>query len=247
MFEEKFALSFNLFDHSFCEYEIYGQSPEIINSISSLFLVFFGIFGIIKNKNINDINIINSSMIVNGITSFLYHFTNKLGWGLMDRFSMILLIIQSLHIFLEILKFNLFYKELFRLGILFYISYILTITGLHQENLFNIFFGVYLINLFMFMIYLEIKNKTFLIPKNIMNKGWYGIFFITIAGVFWILTEQLCNSYSFVKYLFGHAIWHFGVSYGGYLLTLIPSFLFQKDRFLKLEYYYFIPYIKLIY
>jgi len=238
-------MDFNLIDHSFCEMNIYGKAPEYINSLSSLFLTFFGIFGFIFN-NVNDIKNIYSALIVNGIFSFMYHFNNKIGWGLMDRFSMILIAIPCYTIAIDILKLNQINKDILRIIITIYITILMTVTGLQHEVLFNIFFGLFLCSLFIFMYIVQFQNNYYLIPKNILKKGWLGILYLILAGMFWIITEKLCYNYSFIKYLFGHSFWHFGCAYGGYLITLIPTYYYNRDKFLKIDYYLNIPYIKVI-
>jgi len=250
-----FLLDFNEIDHSFCESTIYGNPPEYINSISALFLSFIGFFGIMMNKKINKIKFVYSAMIINGLCSFMYHYTNSIGWGLMDRFSMVLIAIPCY--FLSLDFFNLskksepfgyerdlsLPKELIRIFITLYITILLTSIGLHNETLFNYLFGFFLISIFFFLMYLESNNKKLLIPRNILNIGWKGIFYLITAGIFWILTEKLCYKYYFIKYLFGHSFWHIGISYGGYLMSLVPVYLYDKDNYLKLDYYLNIPYI----
>ena len=243
-------MDFNLLDHSFCEINIYGQAPEYINSISSLFLTFFGIFGLIfikigTSSNVNDVKNIYTALIINGLCSFMYHFNNKLGWGLMDRFSMILITIPCYTIAVDLLNLSKINKEIFRFIIITYITILMTVTGLQQEILFNILFGIFLASLIVFMFILQIQNNYYLIPKKILNKGWNGVLSLVCAGSFWIITENLCLQYPFIKYLFGHAFWHFGCAYGGYLITLIPIFLYQKDKFIKIDYYFNIPYLQI--
>jgi hypothetical protein len=238
-------MDFNLLDHSFCEMNIYGKSPEYINTISSLSLTFFGIFGLFFN-NINEVKNIYSALIINGISSFMYHYNNKIGWGLMDRFSMILIAIPCYSVAIDVLQLSKIKKDIFRIIITSYITILMTVTGLQQEILFNILFGCFLSSLFIFIYIVQYQNNYYLIPKNILNKGWLGIVCLILAGSVWIITEKLCLKYSIIKYLFGHSFWHLGCAYGGYLLTLIPTFIYNKDNFLKLDYYLNIPYIKVI-
>ena len=78
----------NDLDHSFCESKILGL-PEYINSFTSLFISFFGIYGL-QNKN-NDIfvDIMYSTISILGIGSFGYHYTGTIGWALCDEVPMI--------------------------------------------------------------------------------------------------------------------------------------------------------------
>ena len=84
-FKSKFEIDFNLVDHSFCEYNIYGKPPEYFNSYSSLILSCIGLFGLLNYKGIYYVHNIYGALIMNGLTSFLYHYTNKIGWGLISK------------------------------------------------------------------------------------------------------------------------------------------------------------------
>ena len=75
-------------DHSFCESRILGM-PEYLNSITSLFIVFFGTYGLYKSTNII-LDILYNILIILGIGSISYHFTGTIGWGLLDEIPMIL-------------------------------------------------------------------------------------------------------------------------------------------------------------
>ena len=68
-----------------------------------------------------------------------------------------------------------------------------------------------------------------MIPYEIVLLGWHGIIYIAMSGFFWILTENLCNKYHFIKYMFGHVWWHMGVSYGGYMVSLIPCYIYMQE------------------
>jgi len=84
------------------------------------------------------------------------------------------------------------------------------------------------------------------LPTIIFYYGLKGIALISIAGISWIITENLCNKYSIMKYLFGHAIWHIAVSLGGYYISLIPIYLSKKEilhSIITIKYKYNIPYI----
>lgn len=241
------SLQFDLYDHSFCEMNIYGKAPEYINSISSLFLCFFGLFGIIVHSKMHDVKMIYTAMVFNGISSFMYHFTNQLGWGLLDRFSMIMIVIPCYTIAIKILEvFNLhiYFYDVLRFLVTFYLTYLLTMIGLHEEDQFNNLFAVFLFNLLIFVSFIHFYNNRFQIPKIIIYYTWYGILLIAGAGSFWILTEKFCHSFWFIKYLFGHTFWHFGVALGGYLVSFISIYLFDRINFKGIKYFYRIPYLE---
>ena len=76
-------------DHYFCEGKLNGL-PEYYNAFSSLFITYFGLLGLHKTKNELIIQIIYSLLTVNGISSFMYHWTGNIGFALYDEYPMIL-------------------------------------------------------------------------------------------------------------------------------------------------------------
>jgi len=234
------TLNFNSFDHNFCESTIYSneQHPEYINSLSSLFISLIGVIGLSK-PNINLLLVtLYSSLIVNGVTSCLYHYYNSIGWGLMDRMSMILIAFSSINLFINNINRILiidrwknikFINYTINIIITIYFTILFTIAGLHMETQFNIMFGLFLISLYIFILLINRHYIKLRIPYEIVLLGWKGIMYISLSGIFWIITENLCNKFIIIKYLFGHMWWHFFVSYGGYMISLIPRYLYMQE------------------
>jgi hypothetical protein len=144
-----------------------------------------------------------------------------------------------------------FLNKIATIILIVYFTILFTIAGLHIESLFNILFGLFLCSLVIFMYLITMYYKKLFIPYDIILLGWRGIKFISLSGLFWIITENLCHKYWFVPYLYGHVWWHIFVSYGGYLISLIPQYIFlqQKQRLnmldINLKYDIFmIPYLK---
>lgn len=127
-----------------------------------------------------------------------------------------------------------------------YFTILFTIAGLHMETTFNVLFGLFLFSLLIFMSLVDKHQYNIKIPNNIVNYGWTGIKYIVLSGICWIVTENLCHKIWFIKYLFGHVWWHVFVSYGGYLVSLIPNYLTLKESydtvFIRND-YFGIPYI----
>ena len=248
-------INFNNYDHNFCESSIYSNNkhPEYINALSSLFITFIGINALVKQLvyrergyELNSFlhSILYSALIVNGIASSLYHYYNNIGWGVMDRISMIIIAMSSVILFQSIINSILIlekYKNIIIINniiniiITSYFTILFTIAGLHMESLFNIMFSFFLIFL-VFMVY--IINTHFImleIPYQLVILSNRGILYVTISGIFWIITELLCNKFTFIKYLFGHVWWHIFVSYGGYLISLIPLYVYMKQNNYKIK------------
>ncbi len=235
-----FEIDFYNFDHNFCESVIYsvGPHPEYLNAISSLFITFIGVNALIKPSCNFFLQILFSALAINGITSCFYHWFNNIGWGLLDRMSMVLIAMASTYLFMSHLdKFIILDKwknvkllmSSIHLLVCSYFTVLFTIAGLHLETVFNILFGLFLASLIVFMKLVDKHQHNLKIPNQIVNYGWTGIKSVTLSGIFWIVTENLCNKIWFIKYLFGHVWWHVFVSYGGYLISLIPNYLTLRD------------------
>jgi hypothetical protein len=229
-------INFNTYDHNFCESTIYsnGQHPEYANAISSLFISCIGYKGLTNPHNNFSTIMLYSSLIINGITSCGYHYYNTIGWGLLDRMSMVLIAMSSTYLFIQhIHRFLIFDKwlqhetitKLIHVGVMLYFTVLFTIGGLHWENTFNTLFGLFLASLAVYMLLIEKHQDNLKIPHQIVNLGWTGVHYIFKSGIFWIITETFCNYLSIFKYVFGHVWWHVFVSFGGYLISLIPVYL----------------------
>jgi len=239
-----FIINFDTFDHSFCEAKLFNNGPEYFSCLTALFISFIGFFGIIMNQSEDNTLFLYYSFIINGITSSLYHYNHYIGWGLMDRYSMILIAIYCYRIFFKVLEpnYNIVWHSIQFLSTL-YISYIQTFAGLHQEKYFNNMFGFFLVSILIFVI--KISNVNYNIYPRLIKLAYNGIFLIAIGGGSWIITENLCDKFSIMKYLLGHAIWHICVALGGYYISLVPIYLNYKEVLLrpKLKYWYNLPYI----
>ncbi len=218
---------FDSYDHSFCEAKLWNGPPEYINSITSLFITLIGIYGLKNNKHLNnEIFMLYSALVINGIASALYHWTNYLGWGYVDRFSMILIAIPSVFGgFKELAylyKFNSKLNKVLITIVQLYFTLIITFCALDYEQVFNMMFGFFLGFILFFVI--MVNNKKQIMDdkvKILINYGFIGVTMIIIAGISWIVIENLCESYWIMKYTHGHALWHIFVSYGGYLVSLL--------------------------
>jgi hypothetical protein len=240
-----FTISFDRFDHSFCEAMLFNNGPEYISCLTALFISFIGFFGIIMNQSEDDTLFLYYSLIINGITSSLYHYNHYIGWGLMDRFSMILIAVYCFKIFFKVLeKNNTRISHIVKFMSVLYLVYIQTFAGLHQEDYFNNMFGFFLASILFFVI--KISSLDYNIYPRLIELSFKGIFLIALGGASWIITENLCGSFGLMKYLMGHAIWHICVALGGYYISLVPIYLnythvLERPR---IKYWHNIPYIE---
>jgi hypothetical protein len=225
------SIDFHQFDHNFCESSIYSsnQHPEYLNAVSSLFISFIGLNALRKPNLHIIVSMMYSCLAINGVLSYLYHYYNSIGYGLLDRMSMVLLGLNTTYVFFitakrrRLLHLSFYTNTMIHLTIISYYTFLLTIAGLHQEPLFNLLFALFLVSI---IGYVYIISKITKIEKEILDIGWKGVKCIVYSGIFWLTTEGLCTHIFFIKYLFGHVWWHIFVSYGGYLVSVIPNYLF---------------------
>jgi hypothetical protein len=167
------------------------------------------------------------ALVVNGITSCLYHWFNSIGFGLLDRMSMIIIAMTSTTIILSCLKLRSGSTDF---ASVVYFTGMFTLAGLHMEGEFNILFSGFLMGILYTVYHLRQNCRQLQVPDGIVDIAIRGAKCIILSGLFWILTENLCFNLAFIKFLFGHVWWHIGVSYGGYLLTIVPTFIFLKQH-----------------
>lgn len=241
-----FEIDFYSFDHNFCESTIYsnGPHPEYLNAVSSLFITFIGLNALTKPDSDFFLQLLYSALAINGITSCVYHWYNNIGWGLLDRMSMIIIAMTSTYLFMKHLDKIIKYDKWNNVKLLMngihllvcgYFTILFTIAGLHMESVFNVLFGLFLASLVVYMWLVKKHQHNLDIPCQIVKFGWDGIKYITLSGTFWIVTENLCSHIWFIKYLFGHVMWHVFVSYGGYLLSMVPKYLTLVDELNKTD------------
>ena len=233
------SISFNDFDHNFCESSIYSSDPhpEYFNSISSLFITFIGLNGLSNPYISFQLILLYSGLVINGITSCLYHYYNTIGFGLLDRMSMIIIAMSSINLFILNINQIIILHKCYRVKLVtlsinllccIYFTFLFTIAGLHMETLFNIMFSIFLGSLVIFVNLIKKNYYKLGIPYELILLGQKGIIYIILSGLFWIITENLCDYSNIIKYMYGHVWWHFFVSYGGYLISLIPHYIYMN-------------------
>ena len=215
-------MKWNTPDHYFCEGILNGL-PEYYNAFSSLFISYFGLLGLYNIKNDLMIQIIYSLLAVNGISSFMYHWTGNFGFALYDEYPMIIALFLG-NIYVE----NLIPSKYKNYKIIFYINTMLLYLVINvmedQRLIFPYYFAfgllVVLYNIYRLVYYYEKTNNNLLYSYN-------TIFFIKIivgSALIWGATEISCKHYRLrftTIYLLGHPMWHFMISYGFYNLINI--------------------------
>jgi len=212
-------MKWDTYDHCFCEGKLNGL-PEYYNAFSSLFMSYFGLLGLFTINNDLIIQIIYSLLSINGITSFMYHWTGNIGWALYDEYPMIIaLFLGNIYVDNIIPSKYKNYKLLFNINLM--LLYLVINVMENHRILFPYYFagGLFII---LFNINRVISYYDKLSIKS-YNSNYYIKIIIT-SGIIWGLTEISCKYYKITYtslYLLGHPMWHFMISYGFYNLIHI--------------------------
>lgn len=199
------------FSHHFCESRLtQNQGPELWNAYTSLFISFVPlIYEIPRNKILYNISTI---LMLNGLSSFYYHYYLDWYGKQGDEISMIMANYYGLYGLLRLYyKYNipsrglsLYYNNM---NTVFMILFIVLNTDPRNDYLFPHIFTLYLLPTIT-LIY-KVGNKYNIPYKNNLALSSCGAFF-------WILSELMCTE--FTKY--GHVLWHLLFPLGFYRLIL---------------------------
>eukprot|EP01083_Nonionella_stella_P281299 957139_1 len=237
----------------FCESKLDTQF-EIGNTISSFFMVFWGIYGIYQLPSsiyqTGDVwKIIYSLLICVGIGSILFHATLYVGFGLLDALPMLIAaflgLLQIIEIFLRIKLIHKYISQSMYdiivkssnviIMLLVLLSVVYTSLYGQHDILFHIMFSIVPTLSFVLLIWLYFDS----LKKNIKSSSQYRLIYrhlwvacssAVFAAIIWNLCERLCGDIKFMPYLPVHALWHFAISYGMYNAIQTGIFLdFNND------------------
>jgi hypothetical protein len=201
----------------FCERKLYPDRPEYINAFSALYMCCISYHNLsIVHKLINTNYFPKTQLLIywcifiNGLASFLYHWYSWYIFKLFDEFSMIIPVWLGISNILIDLNYS-----IYSIGIFTTFNMILLILDVFMwfDEIFPIFFTLELLILFP-LFYQTVKYNNEITRINILriinNDGSIGITMCCVSGMIWGVTEKYCNNYL----VFGHAIWHIGISTG---------------------------------
>ena len=224
-----------------CERSLYPDRPEYLNSFSALYMCFISAYYLsqhellkkfdqnkIINRTSNSISIIYWCIFVNGIGSFLYHWYAWYIFKLLDEFSMIIPIWIGLCKIMHNLNYSIYYT-----GILTFINIFLLVLNVFPW--FQDYFPIAFASEIIILIPLYYQSLKYL--KDEDSIGLKGILICSGSGILWGIIEANCNKYL----IFGHSIWHIGMSTGlCYILQYfknlqhISNLLKNKEKYIKL-------------
>ena len=206
-----------LFKHNFCESRIYNNQPELINSVSSLFIFFIPqIFGKPQNDILYTISIL---IQFNGLASCYFHY--YLDWlgKQLDEIPMILTCYLTMWFFIK-----LYYSDnnilinYYNFFNTIYLLFILTINTFPIYNfIFPYLFGVQII--FSVLMIHKVSTKLAINYKeDLLISG--------IGAILWWISELYCTQWTY----YGHLFWHLMFPLGYYKLILkYDNYILDKD------------------
>ena len=205
-----------------CERRLYPYSPEYLNCLSALYISLISYYHIKKEQELN-IQLIYSCIFLNGFSSFLYHWFAWYIFKLFDEFTMIIPIWIGLCYITNNLNYS--YNILILITLINITLLVLDVFKFF-ENLFPLFFTIEMLSL------IPLYKQSILKYKDINHKGIFGIIICICSGLIWGLVEIICNKYL----LFGHSVWHIGMSTGlCYLIDYfkIANLIKFKKKYIK--------------
>lgn len=198
---------------------------EFFNSITSLFFIFAGFYGIIKApQKTFFVYLIYSNLIFIGIGSFLFHSMLSLFGQLLDEYGILL------YMYFSLIYLNKIYIKnplLISISLLIFPIIFFTFPIMNRFLLFSL--GFYLIK----VITKNEKNFEKIDPKINYLLGYSKIYFY-IGFFFWII-DFLC----FLPFS-SHFLWHIFIGLNGYNCALVLNIIhyernnnYQKNFFVK--------------
>ncbi len=244
----KFSKDFWLCTPRFCEYYFWESGKEYLNTISSLAITFFGLYGLLQYSPFFMVNLLYGFLFSNGIFSALNHWYGIDGWAYADSLTMILPV--SLGLILIFNMYNQFHSVVGIGKIISFILYPMLIyipVILHKyTNIFSYLFLVLALSLLSFIpVVLSIKNKltpisavSAALAGSAMNKFLKGSVLVIIGAILWFSTEPQCQCKETdpekkkrLGKLCFHVMWHILAGWGFYLM--ISSFDMVNTIILK--------------
>lgn len=230
--------------------------PEIGNCISSIFIIFMGIHMLIFWIHPSGLlRLISATFVINGISSFLYHYTNRSSWLHIDGTTMLfiawMILAYVFEEFIQITEYNQSYYLLNNIlirivvglfwclacGVGWWMIGKAPLNGkLYGETLFDMMFIIPLVlsigSTFYMIKYYKMTKIPYLnqsVEKKARGRFIFGVIIIMFSSSLWVVTEKLCDTVDFFKLFPGHMLWHVIVAWGMSNCLLYASLLRADD------------------
>ena len=247
-------------DHSFCEEHLLGL-PEYFNSISSLVIVFFGIYGLMNIRNDLFIDILYASLAIVGIGSTGYHWHGNIGWALFDEMPIIVTVFSGI-IYTDNVHYIICNNKVIKdkekdkdddimittaarnsysqkIGILIYLVGMYTFLISNVMSNYRMIFPQLFTSVVTFLyykIYLLVRSLDTVFQTIVMSKVRNSCLIICASGAVWTFTEISCKYVDYYILLLGHPMWHFFIGHGFYNLIQVIYFIKLQNANLRLNY-----------
>jgi len=216
------------YTRGFCEGVVgipIGPIREPANAFSSLFLVFFGLLGIIQSPRAPlIIQFLYGMLFYNGIGSFFFHAFWQIGWATIDVFTMFLALSMGVWGLADSLsnEFKYSYQKLAPILALFFngiliFSLTLSRLGIRDDYFQAIIFSLYLSSIIVIICLFHLEA----IHKELKKLFFISVPLMILGYAIWFVCETLCVS---IIMAYGHVIWHILLSYGSYVLITVGSY-----------------------
>ena len=179
---------------------------EFWNSLTSLSMCLFAIYGYLKHKNLNLDNKMWFMLGSIGVTSFLFHFTLSFIGKFLDELSIIVLVTYCLSILYELSNVVFFY--------------LVVILGL--VSWFIPFASPFILMILGVILTLSTYKRNYDI---ISNELWLFCIKIGLLSVFFWIFDFVCVFNT-------HSIWHILIGYTGYLMIIYINKFQNKMLFI---------------
>ena len=210
----------NIVVHNFCESRLNSNiPPELYNSVSSLIITIYPFyFGFPENDILFNTAIL---FLINGITSFYYHYKLNYIGKQADEITMIISTYYGIWILLKM-----FLKTKKEINIYNAVNtfYMFSFTILNLDTTFDFYFPFLFCTYLTCFLYLMYRVST--IHKIYILKN---IFISLLGGIFWIISELDCNEIT----QYGHVLWHILFPLGLYRILLTVDKSIKNSNLLE--------------
>ena len=249
-------------DHSFCEEHLLGL-PEYYNSLSSLFIVYFGLCGLMNAHNDIFIDILYANLAIVGIGSTGYHWYGNIGWALFDEIPIIVTVFSGI-VYADNVYFLTYNNKFIKEDSDNNLSLTHKTPVRNMSMVYNKKYRLltYLFGMYMFIINNVMANFRLIFPQlftcivvylyykiycliNLLDsynraqtiyKAYNSLITIAVSGAIWAGTEISCKHVNNHALLIGHPMWHFFIGHGFYNLIQVVYFIKLCDANIKMKY-----------
>lgn len=202
----------------FCESLYTRVNYEPINSLSSILIIFLGLYGLYTCKTITNAQAF-SFLTLTGIGSMLYHYTLQLKFQVLDEFPMGLCAMTLVYRGLLIC-----YPKRFKLISIYFATHATCMLGYSifsaTEYLFFFLFGTSVVASTIVLCILIVKSG---IHYTVFRRYIYATLLMKFSLLMWLVYEIGCHQFPELQFIPIHALWHATSSYSSYLLIKITE------------------------